>query len=169
MSSSIKSAFKIADQVWIATALLHRSQPLRSDFSITEILEEAANVSPSGPLRSGVYVHIIQHCVANRPPNPGRYRILFETAEGRRRLFRQGDGYHAGRDGAKTTPAPEDLPSEYFDLLAWYEQWAQRSAAASAASDPLLAARGSGQQLWADEPADLYVENLRKDWPKDAG
>lgn len=28
----------------------------------------------------------------------------------------------------------------------------------------LLALRGSGKHLWADEHADEYVANLRKDW-----
>ncbi len=31
-------------------------------------------------------------------------------------------------------------------------------------SDPLLALRGSGGHLWADEHADEYVRRLREDW-----
>jgi len=30
--------------------------------------------------------------------------------------------------------------------------------------DPLLALRGSGRALWADEPADAYVQRLREGW-----
>jgi len=30
--------------------------------------------------------------------------------------------------------------------------------------DPLLALRGSGRELWADEHADDYVRRLRGDW-----
>ena len=30
--------------------------------------------------------------------------------------------------------------------------------------DPLLMLRGSGKHIWADEHADEYVANLRKDW-----
>jgi hypothetical protein len=30
--------------------------------------------------------------------------------------------------------------------------------------DPLLALRGSGRELWADEPADVYVTRLREGW-----
>jgi hypothetical protein len=30
--------------------------------------------------------------------------------------------------------------------------------------DPLLALRGSGKELWADEHADEYVRRLREDW-----
>jgi hypothetical protein len=32
------------------------------------------------------------------------------------------------------------------------------------ANDPLLSAVGLGKELWADEHADEYVANLRKDW-----
>lgn len=167
MAYLVKPALKVADEVWIATALLHRAHPSRSDFSINEIVEQAMLVSQGSPLRPGVYVHVVQHCVANRPPNPGRYRMLFETAEGRRRLFRQGDTYHPGREESKITPEGQEMPSEYYDLLSWYEQWSARSAATAAATDPLLALRGSGKQLWADEHADEYVENLRKGWDGD--
>ncbi len=31
-------------------------------------------------------------------------------------------------------------------------------------SDPLLALRGSGKELWADEHADQYVRRLREGW-----
>src|SRR5271163_1488379 len=161
VSPLVKAVLKVADEVWIATALLHRAHPSRADFSINEIVEQAMLVSPGSPLRPGVYVHVVQHCVANRAPNPGRYRMLFETGEGRRRLFRRRDPHHYRRDGSKVTPKPEDLPSEYFDLLAWYDEWSPASAAA--APDPLLAALGSGKDIWADEHADEYVANLRKD------
>jgi hypothetical protein len=30
--------------------------------------------------------------------------------------------------------------------------------------DPLLALRGSGRELWADEQADQYVRRLREGW-----
>ena len=110
-STTTKAKVKVADEVWIATALLHREQPNQADFAVEEIVDRAQKEGIERPLRPGVYVHVVQHCVANRPPNPGRYRMLFETAEGRRRLFRKGDTYHPAREGAKITPAPEDLPS----------------------------------------------------------
>src|SRR5271156_3853749 len=167
MASLLKTTLKVADEVWIATALLHRAHPSRADFSINEIVEQAMLVSPGSPLRPGVYVHVFQHCVAHRAPNPGRYRMLFETAEGRRRLFRRGDTYHPAREESKVTPEGEDMPSEYYELLSWYERWSAGSAAKAASMDPLLALRGSGKKIWADEHADEYVENLRKGWERD--
>ncbi len=159
-----KATVKVADEVWIATALLHRKQPNQPDFAVKEIVDRAQREGIEHPLRPGVYVHVVQHCVANRPPNPGRYRMLFQTAEGRRRLFRKGDIYHPAREGAKITPAPADLPPAYSHLLAWYREWSVASAQSSQDRDPLLALLGSGKGLWSDEHADEYVRRLREGW-----
>jgi hypothetical protein len=164
MTNVVGSELKVADEVWISTALLHREHIDRFDFSLEEIKKRASREAHGEPLRPGVYVHIVQHCVANRPPNRGRYRMLVETASGRRRLFRQGDSYHPQREGAKTTPKPEDLPEEYRSLLDWYREWNQGTAEARIENDPLLALYGSGEDLWADEHADEYVRRLREGW-----
>jgi hypothetical protein len=161
MAVASKSRIKVADEVWIATALLHRERPEQSDFSLEEIVERAQREALAGTARPGVYVHVVQHCVANRPPNPGRYRMLYETGPGRRRLFRPGDAYHPSREGAKTTPRPEEIPNGYVGLLAWYRDWC---AEVRPAVDPLLALVGSGKELWADEHADDYVRRLREGW-----
>ena len=81
--TSTGSTLNIADKVWIATALLHREHPEQSDVAVEEIVERAHKEGLERPLRPGVCVHVVQHCVANRPPNPGRYRILHETARRR--------------------------------------------------------------------------------------
>jgi hypothetical protein len=164
MPVASKRGVKIADEVWIATALLHREQPARLDFTLEEIIERAGKEGIAGTVRPGVYVHIVQHCVANRPPNPGRYRILFETSPGRRRLFRKGDGYHSAREGAKMAPNPEDMPDRYRPLLAWYRKWCSASLKSAKGADPLLSLAGSGKRLWADEHADEYVQRLREGW-----
>jgi len=164
MKSSTVTSIKVADEVWIATALLHREHPSVPDFSIEEIVERVRREGLQKPLRPGVYVHVVLHCVANRPPNPGRYRMLFETSTGRRRLYRNGDVYHADRIGSKISPDSEDLPAAYVELLKWYHQWSQRKAEDLLNSDPLLQARGSGKHLWADEHADEYVRRLREGW-----
>src|SRR6202140_281841 len=164
MTTASEIGIKVADEVWIATALLHRECPDKADFTIEEIMTRAAKVAKPQLLRPGVYVHIVQHCVANRPPNPGRYRMLFETAPGRRRLFRSGDNYDPAREGAKAVPARENIPSEYAYLLDWYEDWSKDSVEDRIKNDPLLALRGSGKELWADEHADEYVRRLREGW-----
>ncbi len=159
-----KTALKVADEVWIATALLHREQPKLADFAVEDIVDRAQKEGLVQPLRPGVYVHAVQHCVANRPPNPGRYRMLFETGSGRRRLFRKGDIYHPAREGAKVTPAPEDVPAAYRYLLAWYRDWSAAAAQSSREGDPLLGLVGSGRGLWSGEHADKYIRRLREGW-----
>jgi len=164
MSVSVKSRLKVADEVWIATALLHREHPAQPDFTLEEIVERARREALASPTRPGVYVHVVQHCVANRPPKPGRYRMLFETSPGRRRLYRPGDAYHPARDGAKITPNPQDLPQGYWSLLGWYRDWCSEAAQSRSQADPLLVLAASGNHLWADEHADEYVRRLREGW-----
>jgi hypothetical protein len=164
MSVASSARVKVADEVWIATALLHREHPERLDFAVEEIVERATKEAVAGPIRPGVYVHATQHCVANRPPNPGRYRMLFETSPGRRRLFRKGDAYHPSREGAKMTPHVDEMPQGYGGLLDWYRDWCAAALSAAPEADSLLALAGSGKKLWRDEHADEYVRRLREGW-----
>lgn len=163
-----RPALKLADEVWLTLAMLHRSYPRSPDFSIDRIMAFARSVKDLrvlGPLRSGFYAHVVQHCVADRIPSPARYRMLAETAPGRRRLFRPGDPYNPLRDGGKVSPNVGDLPDDRFQaLLDWYRDWSQVSTESRIASDPLLALYGSGKELWADEHADDYVRRIREGW-----
>jgi hypothetical protein len=155
---------KVADEVWIATALLHRERPSQPDFSIEEIKWRAAQEAGPRGLRPSVYQHIVQHCVANRAPSPGRYRMLFETAPGRRRLYREGDPCHSERQGSKTTPQAESLSSEHVGLLDWYHDWCATSARQFAVEDPLLKLRELSKGLWTGVDPDEYVRSLRQGW-----
>ena len=164
MKVAAKASVKVADEVWIAVALLHRDRPDESDFSIEEIIARVRQEALTGEMRPGVYVHVVQHCVANRPPNPARYRMLIETTPGRRRLFRQGDSYHPAREGSKIVPGIDAVPQRYVGLFKWYEHWSATMGKRTEQSDPLLALRGSGKRIWADEHADEYVRRLREGW-----
>lgn len=113
---------KVADEIWVATALLHRELPDREDFSIQEIIARALRENLGGGYRPGLQIHASNHCVAIKPPNPARHRMLHETGRGRRRLFRDGDPYHPHRRGGKTHPNRADLPYQYTYLVDWYEQ-----------------------------------------------
>ena len=163
--SFMENRVRVADEVWLATASLHREHPDRTDFTIGEIVARAESASVTGvkPLRAGVKVHIYLHCVANRPPNPGRYRMLVETATGRRRLFRPGDPCHPLRSNGKSVPRPDEVPAGCRDLIDWYlAEYA--SDQGPSGEDPILALRGAGRRLWEDEDADAYVRRLRADW-----
>ena len=118
---SPRMEFKVADQVWVATALLHREQPKRGDFSKREIARRARVEDPRGAERPGISQHISTHCVASKPPSPAKYRMLTRSGRGRRRLFREGEEFHPGRANGKIIPDREDLPEKYHELLDWYE------------------------------------------------
>ena len=158
-------AIRVADEVWIATASLHRSHPERTDFTIDEIMKqaEAANVTGVAPLRPGVKVHANLHCVANKPPNPNRYRMLLETPGDRRRLYRPGDPCHPRRMAGKHIPKRDEIPTRYRELIDWYvTEYA--APAGARAQDPVLALRGMGKEIWANETADDYVLRQRSAW-----
>ncbi len=114
------------------------------------------------PLRPGVQVHVYQHCVANRAPDSGRYRMLYETAPGRRRLFRPGDPCHPRRATGKDVPARNALPAQCRNLVDWYLH--KYAGANDRANDPVLSLRGLGKEIWAGEDADAYVRRQRDDW-----
>jgi hypothetical protein len=79
-----KIILKVADEVWIAAALLHREHADRRDFTVREIIARARSENITGTLRPGVSVHAHPHCIANRPPNSAQYRMLHATGEGAR-------------------------------------------------------------------------------------
>ena len=154
----------VADEVWIATALLHLRNPDQKDFAVREIVRqaEAEEMAGPGPLRPGVQIHVYLHCVANKPPNPARYRMLIETSKGRRRLFRPGDSCHHLRTG-KPAPNEKDIPKKYRKLLDWYYLDYVRDGG-SEEVDPILSLRGMGKSIWNQEDADSYVSKLRAEW-----
>lgn len=164
MPTVIKPALKIADEIWVATALLHKENPQAEDFSIDEILNRVQQEAICGHSRPGIYPHIVHHAVANRPASPNRPRVLVETSAGHRRLFHRGDSFHPERAGSKTMPEAEDLPPRYRELLTWFQSWAEEKFKDAIKNDPLLKLQGSGAHLWADEPADEYVRRLREGW-----
>ena len=159
-------SIRVADEIWIATALLHRERPAAPDFSVAEIVARVERQAVHGGVRPGVYVSVVQHCVANLPPSPGRWRLLMATARNRRRLYRPGDAFDPRRDGSKTIPAREAIPEAYHDLLDWYHGAFTRSSAedSGAADDPLVAARGVGRVLRGPEHPDDHVRRLRDCW-----
>lgn len=159
------AGIRVADEVWIATALLHRQHPEQDDFTVGEIVRraEAEKANGAGRLRPSVQVHAYLHCVANKAPNPGRYRMLVETTKGRRRLFRPGDPCHPLRASGKDVPDAREVPPVYGALLDWYRR-EYVGADGGNDADPILSLRGMGKEIWAQEDADTYVNRLREGW-----
>ena len=162
MTVATLPVLRVADEVWIATALLHREHPERPDFSVKEIVERAQQENRGGPLRPGVGQHASYHCVANKPPNPGSYRMLYETSHGRRRLYREGDAAHPKRKG-KMVPEAEAVPARYRHLLDWYRnEYARPSGEVWLQGAKDLA--GAGREIFSGIEADEYVRQLREGW-----
>lgn len=143
---------KVSDEVWVATALLHREQPSRSSFEPSEIRKRAQALHPE-PLRKGINPHIYLHCVANLPPNTATYRMLYRLPDKSLRLYREGDPCDPGRRSGRMTPQPKDLPEEHRSLLSWYEaeyagQSDGRTTETEAEEDPILSLVGLGKDVW---------------------
>jgi hypothetical protein len=150
----------VADEVWIATALLHREHPDRFDFTLSEIVARAEQEGVSEDHRPGLRPHASRHCVANAPSSPARHRLLLETGRSTRRLFRPGDPYHPDRRSGKTHPQPDDLPLPYRGLVEWYlQEWARPSG-----RDPLLDLYGTWKDSLNGQSPDDYVRELREGW-----
>jgi hypothetical protein len=70
---------------------------------------------------------------------------------------------------SKSVPRREEIPRQYWQLLDWYETWIKEAHTPDAPinldDDPLIRLIGSGKHIWADEHADEYVENLRREEP----
>src|SRR5690242_7165629 len=157
-------SIKVADEVWIVTALLHRENPKRADFTVAEIVERARRENISGELRPGVQVHVYLHGVANRPPNPGCHRMLNATGKNTRRLFRETDEFDPRRRRGKSVPENDAIPAKYQSLLDWYNKTFVGVTKGSRKLDPILALRGLGKEIWVGEKPDDYVNRVRGGW-----
>ena len=174
-----------AVEVFLSAALLHREQPGRSEFTIQEIVDRAEKENITGQLRPGVGVHVSQHCVANKAPNPAKHRMLFATGKHTRRLLLPGDVVQPERTG-KIFPDPGEVPEKYLPLLEWamkrYEdrKGGPSTGSPSRSSSPanveketgtpekwlgsLFELQGLGKEHWKDVDPDEFVRQLREGW-----
>lgn len=109
---------RVADQAWVAIALLHREHPERDDFSLEEVIRRA-DKEFGHPLQPGVRQHIVSHGVAQNEPTPARLRMFTKTDRSKRRLFREGDTVNPRRSG-RTHPDEHNLDEKYRPLVDWY-------------------------------------------------
>jgi len=153
----------VADEAWVALALLHQEHPERRSFAAGEIRKrvEAEGISPS--LRAGIPAHIGQHNVANVPPSSATYRMFYRLPDGTYRLYRAGDDCHPRRKG-KIIPSRAGLPEAYHYLLDWYDREYCQPRVPEV--DPVLAMVGAGKEIWQEEHGDAFVARLRSGWPR---
>jgi len=150
---------KVADAVWVATAILQKENPKAEGFSVAEIVDRVKAEKLTEGESGSVYLHANQHCVANRPPNQARLRMLFQTKGNLRRLYCPNEPFHPARNG-RFCPEPSELPASLLPLISWYEDWCVKHSRKAAASDPLLALAGTGEGRWGLN-AVAYVNKLR--------
>ena len=162
--SGDQQRLKVADEVWVATALLHRERPSREGFDAAEIVARAETMHAGEPCRAGVLPHIYSHCVANLEPASGRYRMLYRNTDGKYRLFRASDDYHPKREKGKVTPARDTLPREYRHLVDWYHSQDNEPEELTIENDPLMKLKGLGKELWQQlGGGDAVIAWLRSD------
>ncbi|HTU51684.1 MAG TPA: hypothetical protein VMF56_13910 [Acidobacteriaceae bacterium] len=164
VNTYLKDEIKVADELFLIVALLHREHPDKSAFSLKEIMARAEQENMTGKIRPGVKQHAYEHAVANIKPGSGKYKMLYRTTEGKLRLLHAGDDVHPGRTG-KIWPNPEEVPEQYRPLITWAQKrYAQQKPQGARWLDGIFQMRGLGRKLWAGQDADEYVSQLRKDW-----
>ncbi len=158
---------KVADEMWIAAALLQQERGDEGDFSPSEIVRRAEQEGLSPVSRPGVLLHAQYHAVASKRPNPGRYRMLTETVRGRRRLFRPGDPSAPERAGAKTHPSLLEMPEKYRSLVNWYlNHYASPNSRKETHPMDQLREWASRIRPFRGINPDAYVDELRAGWDK---
>jgi hypothetical protein len=161
---TLEKSVRVADEAWLALALLQYEHPNRDSFSAREILERVKVEQVHPELRPGVQVHIYLHNVANAEPNSAKYRMSYKLADDTYRLYRPTDPAHPARKG-KMIPERDELPQKYHYLLDWYErEYSRKQTPTSEDDDPILQMWGVGKEIWADTNADDYVRDLRSNW-----
>ena len=151
----------VADEAWIALALLHRRHPDRKSFLAAEIMESAKREKAYPESRPGLQPHIYLHNVANLRPNSARHRMFYKVGTGAYRLFRPGDDFHPDRKG-KAAPHRDELPRRYHVLLDWYEkEYSGQASASNDDDDPVLQMWGVGREIWKGEDGDSFIARER--------
>ncbi len=165
-----KDHVKVADELFLIVALLHRENPHRSSFTIAEILDRAAleGLGNSRPDQRSLRQHAYEHAAANVPPGKqgGRYRMVFREDNNRIRLLRESDYVHPDRH-QKMRPNPVEVPERYHELLQWAEHWQKKDIGKNSGTRWLAGLhelRGLGREVWNGIDADEYVKSLREGW-----
>ena len=152
---------KVADAVWVATAMLQREHPESEGFSVSDIVAKVTKEALTEGQESSIYLHANQHCVANRPPNDAKLRMLFQTKGNLRRIYCPSEPFHPARNG-RYCPEPRELPVELLPLIDWYQSWCVKQSRKMVSHDPLLALAGTGEGRWGLD-AVSYVRRLREE------
>jgi len=166
VASYTKSHVKVADELFLIVALLHREHPKRNSFSIPEVLARALQEGLGGARadQKSLKQHAYEHAAANIPPGQGRYRLVFREADNSIRLLKQSDHVDPRRNG-KQWPLLDDIPVHYHELVEWAKRRYERDTEKPARwLDGLFKLRGMGKEIWDGVDPDRYISELREGW-----
>jgi hypothetical protein len=165
-----KHHVKVADELFLIVALLHRENPHAESFTIAEILERAEQegLGTARADQRSLRQHAYEHAAANIAPGKqgGRYRMVFREENNHIRLLRGADYVHPDRH-QKVRPNLDDIPEKYHELVRWAERWQKKEGLQKPGPRWLAGLhelRGLGQELWQGVDPDKYVRNLREGW-----
>jgi hypothetical protein len=165
-----KTEMKVADELYLTLALLHREQPEREAFTVDEMVRRAREEGFAARADS-LRAHAHGHAAANLAPGKnGRYRLIFKQEDRRIRLLRARDYIHPDRH-QKLFPDKAEIPERYHELLEWAKVRWERSKltdTGDTGSQGWLAGlhqlRGLGRGAWQGVDPDRYVRDLREGW-----
>ena len=168
-SKYTKAGVKVADELFLVLALLHREHPEQEAFTICDIKRRASaeGIGAARTDQRSLRIHAYEHAAANRPPGKGgKYRMVFRQEDNRIRLLRASDYVHPERH-QKFYPDLQEIPPKYRELVEWAKEW-QGKETGTKPGERWLAGlhqlRGLGKDIWAGVDPDAYVRNLREGW-----
>jgi hypothetical protein len=162
-----KAHVKVADELFLIVALLHREHPDRTSFTLAEILERAKEegLGEKRPDQKSLRLHAYEHAAANIAPGKGgRYRMVFRERDNRIRLLAPSDYVHPDRH-QKFYPDLDDIPEKYHELVEWAKRrHEEKGETPTRWLDGLHQLKGMGKEIWKGVDADAYVRSLREGW-----
>ena len=116
---------KVADAIWVSTAMLHASEGIHESFSRGRICDQVVKEIDSSKNAGSIMHNISVHCLANRPAKSksDNHCKLYRESRGRYRLYRSGeDDRDPSRRGCHVEPDRERLPPEHRKWIEWYHR-----------------------------------------------
>ena len=116
---------KIADAIWVATAMLHESEGVHASFSKDRICDQVVNEIDSSKNVGSIMHNISVHCLANRPAkskSDNHCKLYMESKE-KYRLYRTGeDDRDPSRRACSVEPDRGRLLPEHHKWIDWYRR-----------------------------------------------
>jgi hypothetical protein len=161
-----KSHVKVADELFLTVALLHRELPERLSFTIPEVLARASQegLGEARADQKSLKQHAYEHAAANITPGQGKYRMIFREAGNTIRLLKPSDYVDPRRNG-KQWPLLDDIPERYHELVLWAQKFYESDSGKRVRwLDGLFKLKGLGKEIWEGVDPDEYVRELREGW-----